>query len=69
MRSLKPYCYYYYYYYYYYVGAKSKFGKHKELIALTFYIVKYKYSVNQLRDISGVHSMKNSRLFTNWWPV
>ena len=36
---------------------------------LTFYIVKYKYSVNQLRDISRVHFTKNRRLFTSWWPV
>ena len=48
-------------------GAESKFGTHKELIALN--ILKYKHSVNKASDMSRGHFAKNRKLLTNWWPV
>ena len=48
-------------------GAESKFGTHKELIALN--ILKYKHSVNKAIDMSRGHFAKNLKLLTNWWPV
>ena len=48
-------------------GAESKFGTHKDIIVLK--ILKYKYCVNQSRNMSREHFAKNRKLLTNWWPV
>ena len=48
-------------------GAESKFGTHKELIALN--ILNYKHNVNKSRDMSRGYFAKNRKLLTNWWPV
>ena len=46
-------------------GAESKFGTQKR----THCILKYRYCVNQSRDISHVHFTKGRKLLTNRWPV
>ena len=48
-------------------GAESKIGAHKELTA--FNILKYKYCVNQSRDMSSDHFTENHKLLTDWWPI
>ena len=45
-------------------GAESKFRTHKEIIVLK--ILKYKYCVNQSRDMSRDHFAKNRELLTSW---
>ena len=48
-------------------GAESKTGTHKELVA--FKILKYKYCVNQSRDMPLDHFTENGKLLFDWWPV
>ena len=48
-------------------GAESKTGRRKELVA--FKILKYKYWVNQSRDMSRDHLTENRKLLFDWWPV
>ena len=48
-------------------GAESKIGTHKELFA--FNILKYKYCVNQSRDISRDHFTEILKFLLDWWPV
>ena len=48
-------------------GPESKFGTHKEFIALN--ILEYKYCVNKSRDLSRDHFANNRKSLTNCWRV
>ena len=49
------------------MALNQNFGTHKELIVRN--ILKYKYRVNESRDMAREHFAKNLKLLTNWWPV
>ena len=49
------------------MALNQNFGTHKELIVR--HILKYKYWINESRDMAREHFAKNLKVLTNWWPV